>query len=266
MTTLLLITLSIAWVDDKPSDAQEKLWRAEIGKIAAAKARNVEVSVGATGVKAELRETPLLSWSNPTVGNVYGEVYLWSHRGRPVAIGSIYRWYYPISEPPTIEFTSTADLQLRGRDGTNPIWRTQESGATFRSAAETPAAGDTPATRLRQMRALAGRFAVTLVDDRDTADVKRKLRLLTQPVHRYSSEKDDILDGAVFAFVEGTDPEAWLLVEAGKKKAWHYGLARMNTGAADVSLDGEVVQRFEKLEDGGKKDNGAYRLFKFAEP
>jgi hypothetical protein len=39
--------------------------------------------------------------------------------------------------------------------------------------------------------------------------------MLNQPVFRYNSQNPDLLDGAMFAFVEGTDPEACLLHECG---------------------------------------------------
>lgn len=64
--------------------------------------------------------------------------------------------------------------------------------------------------------------------------VTREFRLLTQPVYRVESADPDVLDEALFAFVEGTDPEIFLAFEArrgGKGFAWQYALARMNSMA-----------------------------------
>ena len=44
--------------------------------------------------------------------------------------------------------------------------------------------------------------------------VDRDLRLLTTPIARYGKAGGDPEDGALFAFVEGTDPEVFLFVEA----------------------------------------------------
>ena len=33
------------------------------------------------------------------------------------------------------------------------------------------------------------------------------MRLLAQPIYRYENTKGDLIDGALFAFVLGTDPE-----------------------------------------------------------
>ena len=57
------------------------------------------------------------------------------------------------------------------------------------------------------------------------------MRLLNQPVFRYSSADPGIIDGAIFVFVEGTDPEAFLQLEAlqaEKRAAWRFAFSRMN--------------------------------------
>src|SRR6516165_3437212 len=43
--------------------------------------------------KIELRERPILKWSNPSEGALFGSVLLWTVDGRPEAVASIYRWY-----------------------------------------------------------------------------------------------------------------------------------------------------------------------------
>jgi hypothetical protein len=56
------------------------------------------------------------------------------------------------------------------------------------------------------------------------------MRLLTQPLYRYQSPESKALDGALFVFAEGTDPETFLLLEAtgGERPAWNFALSRMN--------------------------------------
>ena len=101
-----------------------------------------------------------------------------------------------------------------------------------------PAPADTPARRLRQLRAMAAEFSATKTDRKA---LTRPLRLLTQPVYRYESTDPD---GALFAFVEGTDPEVFLLIEAragDKGPAWHYALARMNSVEFHVAHRGREV-------------------------
>jgi hypothetical protein len=65
--------------------------------------------------------------------------------------------------------------------------------------------------------------------------------LLSQPIHRFAADKAGIVDGALFAFAEGTDPEALLLLEAvrgeGQSLAWRYTLARLTSRPLEADLD-----------------------------
>ena len=84
----------------------------------------------------------------------------------------------------------------------------------------------TVAGRLRQMKELAKEFTAVL---RLAGRSPTELRLLPQPVYRYGSEANGILDGALFLFAQGTDPEVMLLLEAIDRDGgprWQYGFAR----------------------------------------
>jgi hypothetical protein len=93
------------------------------------------------------------------------------------------------------------------------------------------------------MRTLAARFAVTCYDS--NTDAPRELRLLTQPLYRFESEKHKISDGALFAFVITNDPEMFLLLEAvsdkGPDPQWRFTLARMSSLPQKVRLDGQEI-------------------------
>jgi hypothetical protein len=63
-----------------------------------------------------------------------------------------------------------------------------------------------------------------------------ELRLLPQPLFRYEPDREvpDLVDGALFAFVQGTDPQSLLILEArrdGTKVGWHFAFARLASGA-----------------------------------
>ena len=99
----------------------------------------------------------------------------------------------------------------------------------------------TPAQGLRQTRDLAKGFAASETDHKG---LERELRLLTQPVYRYEGTEGQLIDGGLFVFVMGTDPEAFLLLEArhaGKAPRWHYALARMTHAQVAVSDRGREV-------------------------
>ena len=80
------------------------------------------------------------------------------------------------------------------------------------------------------MRALAQEFTGRQTN---REGVDRDMRLLAQPIYRYENTKGDLIDGGLFVFVLGTDPEAFLLIEArrsaGGAPKWQFGATRMNS-------------------------------------
>jgi hypothetical protein len=84
------------------------------------------------------------------------------------------------------------------------------------------------------MRRLAERFRV-IVGHKDWAQT----RLLSQPVYRFPEM--DGGDGAVFVFVQGTDPECVLLLETTEKAGWRYALARQTKFGLKAEIDGRIV-------------------------
>ncbi len=107
--------------------------------------------------------------------------------------------------------------------------------------AQPPAAR--PTQRLSQMRDLARRFRAASYKEEESP---HELRLLTQPLYRYQDVSHDIVDGALFAFVEGNDVEAILLLEArsgddGQQGGWQYTLARMTSYRVVAHLDQREV-------------------------
>ena len=92
------------------------------------------------------------------------------------------------------------------------------------------------------MRALARRFTARSIDGNEK---DWELRLLPQPLYRFSDEAGGILDGGLFAFVVSNDPEFFVLLEAitapQGEPQWRYSLARMSSRKHAVRLDGNEV-------------------------
>jgi hypothetical protein len=75
-----------------------------------------------------------------------------------------------------------------------------------------------------------------------------------------------VIDGALFALVESTDPEVWVIVEAVKKEegsCWQYALARMNADACQVRLGDKVVQQWDKIIQPWRYKAASYTLWGF---
>jgi len=177
---------------------------------------------------AKLRTEPVLRWSNPSVGEIHGNVFLWTVNERPAVVGSLFKWFTPHTHM-SHEFHSLAEVPLVGRYDDADAWTPGDPGVKFAPLPAAPAPASTSSQRLLQMKRLASDFAVTKIE-RDGN--KQELRLLTQPIYRYAAPAQQILDGALFTFVQGTDPEVFLLLEArgaAGKEVWHFAPARMNS-------------------------------------
>jgi hypothetical protein len=224
----------------------------------------LEVFAGSES-KATLRHGSLLRWSNPSAGSVYGEVFLWTVEERPVAVASIYRWYHPYHDA-TVEFTSVSQQPMSAKDGNDVVWQSQSPGVMFSPLDGAPKPAPSPAVRLTQMKALAREFSAELLDQRGGEEVTRELRLLNQPVHRYRATEQGVTDGALFAFVEGTDPEAWLLIEATQDQeqaTWQYALARMNADALQIRRQRRVIQSWPHIPQPWRNRKAPYTFYSF---
>jgi hypothetical protein len=187
------------------------------------------------------RAEPVLRWSNPERGEIYGNVFVWTDRGRPEVVGSLFKWYTPHTHA-SHEFSSLSLSPFAGRKADAEVWRSSKPGVALNPIPDAPPPAESPARRLSQMRQLAQKFAARSTD---REGMQRELRLLTQPIYRYErppanddAKPTEWLDGALFVFVQGTDPEVFLMLEARKRQGtpeWQFAAARMNSIAFKVT-------------------------------
>lgn len=170
---------------------------------------------------------PILRWSNPAVGEVHGNVFLWTVNERPAVVSSLFKWFTPHTHM-SHEFHSLSESPVVGRREGAEVWRTHEPGVRFSPLSDAPAPASTAAQRLLQMRRLSRDFSATK-KERDGS--QQELRLLAQPIYRYAAPHDQVQDGGLFVFVQGTDPDVFVLIEArGAADAaqWQFAPVRMN--------------------------------------
>jgi hypothetical protein len=94
------------------------------------------------------------------------------------------------------------------------------------------------------MKTLAEKFKATLLGWKLDNSDREELRLLSRPLYRYDPKEGAVTDGAVFAFVMGTDPEVLLLIEAVKESGttkWQYAFARRTSGELEGRIGDTVV-------------------------
>ena len=183
---------------------------------------------GGEAAQPALQKDPVLRWSNPAAGEIHGNVFLWTDDGRPAVVGSLFKWFSPHTHM-SHEFHSLAEVPLVGHYDDKQNWQVSSAGVQFAAMAGAPVPAGSAPRRLLQMRELAKGFSASKID-RDGN--QQELRLLPQPAYRYSSKNSQILDGALFVMVQGTDPEVFLLLEARGDRSdatWIYAVARMNS-------------------------------------
>jgi hypothetical protein len=183
-----------------------------------------------------LIEKPALTYTDPARENSDGSVWVWPAKGRPRAIVELFSSFQDTQWMHAITLTSDELVELDVPGGQQ--WRPKTSGLTWTALSDAPA--ESAPARLRQMKALARRFRTHEFWDPDNS--RYELRLLVSPIYRYADE--EVLDGGLFAYVHGTNPEIVLILESPKsdaKPGWRYAFARLGSAEMHAELDGKDV-------------------------
>jgi hypothetical protein len=200
---------------------------------------------GDRGFRLKLREEPAFRLGKQPADDVEdGAIFLWlGEDSRPECSLQIFRvknalwpngaWAYELNSLSADSLASTH----RG----SPYWSPNRPGLEYHrlEGNDVPKPAASATLRARQMRSIAQDFHVTdYFKDKSWTE----LRLLPTPIARYGRENAAVIDGALFAFVTGTDPEACVLVEARQGKngpEWFYALGSFSCW----SLKGEYKNK-----------------------
>lgn len=190
-------------------------------------AARIEIRVqGPEGARLELSDQPVMRWDNHRSFIVDGAAFVWLSDHRPQAIGGM--WIKNRQEHAFFELHSLSPERLTATvDGTTR-WSTTQPGVSWQVVAGGPPPAASRVERLRQMKQLAGEFstyAVKTAPDYDEGSIWH-LRMMAQPAYRYVEQAP--VDGALFAFAQGTDPEVYLLLESHEEQGtgqWRFGFA-----------------------------------------
>jgi hypothetical protein len=197
---------------------------------------------GAESPSFRLQADPIFRLDNPVTNVKDSVIFLWidAETGRPEATIQMFR------DPKGIwlqDWTSLSTSPIVAEIGTKTLWQ-PKPGVQFRPVPDAPVPAATAPARLRQLRALAEEFSAT--DDFLGAGWSQ-LRLLPKPWVRYGKPGSGVEDGALFAFVLGTDPEVVLMIESRPDPAgtlrWQYALAPMTSFEIKASWKGNLVWR-----------------------
>ncbi|WP_182869974.1 hypothetical protein [Stieleria mannarensis] len=194
---------------------------------------------------------PVLRWQNPLRSTTHGECFVWTRDGKAVGFASIFS--YPIENNQrnvARAFNSFADGPLVADDDGRPFWQAPSvSKEEWQMVPGSPEVASSAARRLFQMRSLARQFSAQLGGT--DGDEQRTLRLMAAPLYRYASQDDAEKDGALFAFVMGTDPEIILLIESRETDSglkWFFLAARHSYTTLVLRHQDREVWRYTRRE------------------
>jgi hypothetical protein len=226
---------ALAIVADEPAAPSDSA-RETVVRIA----RGYNLLLGPDRQPLELQAEPVLRWPNPTREVPEGATFIWTRDCRPEAIGCV--WKHGILSH---AFHSLSASKLVAQHGDQTVWHPDKPGIKFHDFPKAPAPADSAVKRLSQMKELAHRFSCRLAVEKAEGE---ELRLLPSPLYRYKVDRRDLFDGALFAFVQGTDPEVILVLEAQRQddiEKWRYALTRRSMLALEAKLDGEPIWSVE---------------------
>ncbi|MDR3620138.1 MAG: hypothetical protein P4L85_12365 [Paludisphaera borealis] len=193
---------------------------------------------------AEMIPDSLLNFTDPAGTTQSGSLWAWGAPGRPLAILELSKEKAGSNAVRWVEgVTSFSPDLITATWGDGHQWQSSAPGLTMSPVADIAAPAESESARLRQMKTITRKFV--LREDAGPVKGMKQLRLLPNPIHRYSDKTSGLRDGAIFVFAYGTNPEAFLAVEARSTgdslPVWHYGVARVTGGALAAELDGQEV-------------------------
>ena len=209
-----------------------------------------DLAVESKDTKLTMQPNAILNW----VGDFpkRGSVFVWTLHGRPMVVGQCFSFHSRDSVRKNQlsfkhTFHSLAEDQVFLHHGKDLVWAPRGPGVEFHDADFQTKVHARKALRLSQMRAIGRKFVF-----RVEGYTKGQLRFLPQPLYRYDSEKLGIIDGAIFSFSFGSDPEALLIVEAvkeGDATSWRYGFARFNLQESHAMLNKKQVWKVGSISE-----------------
>ena len=181
---------------------------------------------------------PLLRWWQPVRGGDDGALYLWARRGtagRCVDLLHVQtaRWHEMHHARAPLSCGQAGRGHLARRQGLEHL----AARPRLHAGPERRSSGRHSPRSIAADASFRAQFSANTIDSKGSTWT---LRPLVKPLYRYESKSD----GALFALVQGTDPEAFVVLEAkgdGKDAHWEYAVARFTDLEIRVRLKDREV-------------------------
>jgi len=219
-------------------DARDPAFKAWLQHYSSAAALEDFRLSSAPNERLEMTPDPVLSYSHPSgLKGTHGAFYVWTKKGRPQVIGSIWSFEKPNGRRGVNhELHSLATEPLAPTMIGTSRWSPQ-TGIEPRHIPDAPEPANTSRLRLAQMRALAKRFQGF---SNTVENQEGRLRTLPQPLYRSEPVDPEVLDCGLFGLFADWDPEILLLIEARRTDSgyrWHFSAGRFNACRMRMTFD-----------------------------
>jgi hypothetical protein len=214
----------------------------------------VQAGEGDERKKVPLIEAPILRFNDPAREFHDATLWAWGQTGRPLCLLAIEQY----GDRSWFEFIALSSQRLTAEAETLR-WAPGASSIELKPFPDAPPPSDKAPQRLVQMKELLGQLTAYEVGRTGS---RYELRLMPRPLHRYHDDKAEvvneaILDGAIFAFAYGTNPELLAVIEARGAAAsaqWQIGFARCGTAEPHVLLKAKEIFKLPYAKTTDAKD------------
>lgn len=239
LTVVLLLSIAAIGSADETKEEKDSELTAQRFALMQKRMAAVMVKSNTEGFPEQFASKPIFRYTDPARTYVAAAIWKLGEKGRPRALMSteLRRQFY--GSPRIIyEYLSLTSDGFTATGG-DVNWSPTESALEFKPVPDAPVPDKTAERRLLQLRAIARRFAGYEM----LGNERCELRLLPQPIERYTPSTAERADGALFLLTFGTNPEAALFIES-DGKGWSYAAGRL-AGAGKIGLTLDETNAWE---------------------
>lgn len=241
-SVLLLVAFSSAVQAQGKTESEEAQQHAQLRAMKdAAQSLQIKPISEQHAATISFRDRPILRYSDPARGMPDATVWRLGTDGRPGALVALELRKKQQQLILNYEFLSLDGAPFELSSG--PFaWKPTTGMLQWKPVTDGPKPAGKEPLRLSQMRMLSQRFSAFELYQGE----RSKLRMLTQPIDRYTPSDRANADAAIFAFVYGTNPEVVLFLET-DGSTWSYAAGRLSSAASWLLLDEEEVWQQENI-------------------
>jgi hypothetical protein len=200
-----------------------------------------------------LLDEPVLRYADNTRRSHDSTIWIWASGGRPRALlGVEYYPERPREQKWLFEVVSLSAERIAVERKKEVLWTARQPGLRLQPLADAPPPASKPAARLLQMKQILRRFTA---HERAVVEGRIELRPMNQPIYRYESDAAGAIDGAIFSFANGTNPEVLLVLEAGQSDGWQFAFAQITGAEVFAELDEKQVWECPEADPPAERDS-----------